>query len=147
MAGGRARAIVHGVQRSPALAPLSRDHHVTLTHALRLRRASEPDVPAVVAGFLAFLVDDGERHFRAEEEVLLPLLPDDEPAAGLRLTRDHAEIRRRARALGEHPDPAAAAELGELLAEHVRFEERELFPLLEARLEAAALADAGRRLA
>ena len=87
--------------------------------------------------FLAFFVGDGERHFRAEEEVLLPLVPADAEPAGRRLTRDHAEIRRRARALGEQPDRDAAAELGELLAAHVRFEERELFPLLEARLDRA----------
>jgi len=36
---------------------------------------------------------------------------------------------------------------GELLSVHVRFEERTLFPLLERRLSAAALADLGRALA
>jgi hemerythrin-like domain-containing protein len=134
------------MRRAAELQPLSRDHNATLEHALRLRRAEEPDVPAVVAAFLAFFICEGERHFHAEEEILLPLVPADEDRAGLRLARDHAEIRRRARELGERPDRAAAAELGELLAAHVRFEERELFPLLEARLDPAVLADAGRRL-
>lgn len=134
------------MRRAAALRPLSRDHHVALEHALRLRRARETDVPVVVASFLAFFVGDGERHFRAEEEVLLPLVPADAEPAGRRLTRDHAEIRRRARALGEQPDRDAAAELGELLAAHVRFEERELFPLLEARLDREVLADVGLRL-
>jgi hypothetical protein len=135
------------MHRAAALRSLSRDHHLALEHALRLRRAREADVAAVVAAFLAFFVCEGERHFHAEEEILLPLVPADEEPAGLRLTRDHADIRRRARALGERPDLAAAEELGELLAAHVRFEERELFPLLEARLEPAELADVGRRLA
>jgi hypothetical protein len=49
------------VKRTPRLAPLSREHHVALEHALRLRRAQDPDVATVVARFLAFFVEDGER--------------------------------------------------------------------------------------
>ena len=132
------------MRRTAALQPLSREHHVALEHSRR--RRSEAEVAAVVASFLAFFVVDGERHFRAEEEVLLPLVPADEEPAGRRLSRDHAEIRRLARSLGERSDCAIAGQLGELLAAHVRFDERELFPLLEARLDREALADVGRRL-
>lgn len=135
------------VKRGPELTALSREHHVALEHALRLRRVTPADVPAVVARFLAFFVDDAERHFVREEEVLLPAVPLDAEGARRRLLDDHAEIRRRARALGERPDEVSATQLGELLAAHVRFEEAELFPLLEARLSAAQLAAIGRRLA
>jgi hypothetical protein len=62
------------------------------------------------------------------------VLPADEPALRTRLLAEHAEIRRRAKALGE------------LLAAHVRFEERELFPVLEARLSHDELIELGRRL-
>jgi hypothetical protein len=134
------------VQRTPALVALSRDHHVALAHALRLRRAHDADVAVVVACFLAFLVEAGERHFAEEEQVLLPLVPADADAARRRVVDDHAEILRPARELGEAPVAPAACELGELLAGHVRFEERELFPLLERRLPADVLADVGRRL-
>jgi hemerythrin-like domain-containing protein len=134
------------VKRSPELAGLSRDHHVALEHALRLRRAGAEDTLKAVARFLAFFVDEGERHFAQEEAVLLPLVPADQSRAGERMLSDHAEIRRRAAALGERPDAALASELGELLSAHVRFEERVLFPMLEARLPAATLAEAARRL-
>jgi hemerythrin-like domain-containing protein len=134
------------VKRSPELAPLSRDHHVALEHALRLRRATSEDIATVVARFLAFFVADGERHFAREEELLLPAVPADEAPARERLLTEHEEIRRRARALEDRPDRAAAADLGELLAAHVRFEERELFPMLEARLPAPELIELGRRL-
>ena len=53
---------------------MSRDHHVALEHALRLRRTSEEDVAAVVAGFLAFLLGPGRTHFAQEEEAYLSLL-------------------------------------------------------------------------
>jgi hypothetical protein len=115
-----------------------------LEHALRLRRAGADDVARVTARFLAFFVGDGERHFAREEEILLPLVPDGHARA--RLLADHEEIRRQARWLGERPSAARAEHVGDLLTAHARFEERELFPMLEARLSAAELADVGRRL-
>jgi hemerythrin-like domain-containing protein len=132
------------VRRSAHLAPLSRDHHVTLAHALRLRRASADELPVTVARFLAFFVDEGQRHFAQEEAVLAPELPD---AHVLRLQAEHADIRARAAALGEDPDGAAARALGELLTRHVRYEERELFPLLESTLPPERLVEVGERLA
>lgn len=132
------------MKRGAELAPLSHDHHVALEHALRLRRAEPGELAVVVARFLAFLLADGRRHFAQEEELLAPELPD---AAAERLRAEHAAILRRAAALGEAPDVEAARALGELLSGHVRYEERDLFPLLEARLSAAELAELGERLA
>lgn len=134
------------MKRTAELAPLSRDHHVALEHALRLRRVSEDDVAAVVAGFLTFLVDEGRAHFAQEEELLVPAVPDEHAALVRRLYAEHEEILRGAAVLGTRPDAAGARELGELLSRHVRFEERELFPLLESRLSAARLVEIGRDL-
>jgi hemerythrin-like domain-containing protein len=125
---------------------LSHDHHVALEHALRLRRASEGDAAAVVARFLAFLVDEGRAHFAQEEELLVPAVPDEHSVLVRRLYAEHEEILRRAAALGARPEAGAARELGELLGRHVRFEERELFPLLERRLSASRLLEIGRDL-
>ena len=134
------------MRRTAELAPLSRDHHVALEHALRLRRASEEDVGAVVAAFLAFLVDDGRAHFAQEESLLAPLVPVDHADLVRRMHAEHEEILRRAEALGRRPVVASARELGELLSRHVRFEERELFPLLERRLPGPRLLELGRDL-
>ena len=135
------------MKRSPELAPLSRDHQVALEHALRLRRATGDDVRATVERFLAFFATEGERHFHQEEELLLPHVPPDARPLADRMCAEHAEIRRRARLVGETPEPAAAAELGQLLHDHVRFEERELFPLLEGVVPAEVLDEIGHRLA
>jgi hemerythrin-like domain-containing protein len=134
------------VKRTVELAPLSRDHHVALAHALQLRRASEDDVAAVVAAFVAFLVTDGRAHFAQEEQLLAPQVPGDRADLARRMRSEHEEILRRAEALGRRPDVASARELGELLGRHVRFEERELFPLLERRLSSAHLLELGRDL-
>ena len=134
------------MKRTAELAPLSRDHHVALAHALKLRRASEGDVAVVVAAFLAFLVTDGRSHFAQEEHLLAPEVPADHAHLTGRMRAEHDEILRRAEVLGRRPDVASARELGELLSRHVRVEERELFPLLERRLPAPRLLELGRDL-
>lgn len=137
------------MKRSPELAALSRDHHQTLTAALRLRRATPDDVHEAVAHFLDFWNRHGQRHFAIEEELLLPALPDDEgwAEAADRVRDEHAEIRARAAELATAQPVEAARELGQLLRDHVRYEERHLFVLLEQRLAAEALARLGRQLA
>lgn len=132
------------MKRSDALAPLSRDHHHGLVVAQRLRRATTDTSAEARAGFLAFWQEEGRRHFRVEEEVLLPAFarrgpPDHE--AVVRVLVDHVELRRRASDLQASPSPLLESlhELGEQLGAHIRHEERVLFPLIEATLPAAEL--------
>jgi hypothetical protein len=94
---------------------------------------------------VAYWDGHGRAHFRLEEEILLPAYaPHGDPHHPLvaRALCDHVAIRARADALlvDEAPDPAVLHELGTVLADHVRLEERELFPLIEAALPAARLA-------
>jgi hypothetical protein len=135
------------VKRSAALTPLSHDHQHALDAALRLRRADEATLDAAIAGFQEFFEREGRRHFAIEEELVLPALPADDPewAAGVERVRDdHAAIRAAAGALG---DAADARALGERLNDHVRFEERTLFPLIERRLAGAELERLGAAIA
>jgi hemerythrin-like domain-containing protein len=122
------------VKRSPALAPLSRDHQHALYAALRLRRAEAEGLSDAVDHFLRFFDDEGRRHFEIEEELILPALPDDDDwaAAVERVREDHAAIRQAA-AQAEWTSESAQA-LGTRLNDHVRFEERVLFPIVEERL-------------
>jgi hypothetical protein len=138
------------VKRTPELTPLSHDHHKALFVAQRLRRAD--DEAAAAAELLDYWLTHGRRHFEIEEGVLLPawleLDPAAQPALAARLAAEHLSIRtfvRRAGAGGL--DLAGLAEAGRLLAEHVRFEERELFPLIERGLEPTALAALGVEIA
>lgn len=133
------------MKRSEALAPLSRDHHVALEAALRLRRATERDVAAATERFAGFWQDAGRRHFEIEEELLLPALPGGGPEwddAVARVLAEHTEIRARAEQLWA-ADVGQARALGELLHGHVRFEERKLFPILERELPEDSLAALG----
>jgi hypothetical protein len=129
------------MKRSDALAPLSRDHHVALEAALRLRRATPETAADAVERFRAFWIGGGARHFEIEEALILPALPPGEAEwddAVARVRAEHVDIAARARAL----DPArldAAQELGARLHAHVRYEERVLFTLLERRADEAQL--------
>jgi hypothetical protein len=118
----------------------------TSTRSMR-RRADEATLDAAIAGFQEFFEREGRRHFAIEEELVLPALPADDPewAAGVERVRDdHAAIRAAAGALG---DAADARALGERLNDHVRFEERTLFPLIERRLAGAELERLGAAIA
>jgi hemerythrin-like domain-containing protein len=132
------------MKRPPALQPLSRDHHQALFVAQKLRRASVDTVPEVRAAFLAFWRSHGRHHFRCEEEILLPAYAEyGDPRHPLvtRVLTDHVVIRQRAAQIErglEDPLPALK-ELGVQLADHVRLEESELFPLIEEALPQAEL--------
>ena len=139
------------MQRSDELAPLSREHHVALEVALRLKRATDADAAQAQAAFLAFFEDEAREHFRAEEELLLPAFvrhaADDDPDV-VRVLDEHGAIRRRAQDLAESAGTAEELRaLGELLTGHVRHEERTLFPRIEATLTRDELAALGAALA
>jgi hemerythrin-like domain-containing protein len=134
------------MKRSEALQRLSRDHHRALEVALKLRRASGGDAEKVSAEFLDFWREHGALHFRVEEEVMLPAFArhgDPTDPRVVRVLTDHVEIRRRAADL-ERVSTTDAEELnalGEILNDHVRHEERVLFPLIEASLPEAELGE------
>jgi hemerythrin-like domain-containing protein len=136
------------MKRSEALSPLSRDHHHGLFAALQLRRASAADAEDARRAFLAFWHSEGAHHFRVEEEVLLPTLArhasaDDD--AIVRTLVEHVDLRRRAADLEGSAGPPLEAlhELGDRLHAHIRGEENQLFPLIEATLSSAELDELG----
>jgi hemerythrin-like domain-containing protein len=142
------------VKRSPELRDLSEDHHHGLVAARTLRLAAEGKRPLdeSVAEFLTAWQDEIRQHFRHEEEVLLPeasrvLGADDARVA--RTLMEHVALRRMVRDLERASADARlapAAEIGRALDDHIRFEERVLFPAIEVALAGEALAELGREL-
>lgn len=134
------------MKRDPALVTLGHDHHQALEAALRLRRATDETLGEAIERFREFWAHHAERrHFEIEEEILLPALTGDEQwdAMAERVRREHHQIRAQAGSVGSVVD---AHELGALLNDHVRFEERELFELLESRLGPEELARLGQEI-
>lgn len=134
--------------RHPALHRLSREHSPALTLARRLLMANDTASATVAQRTLVTWLPSLLDHFRAEEQILLPRMG----AAGLtdavtRLLAEHQALREQF-AVIQHADIppdnseslARWQQTGALLRAHVQFEERELFPQLEQRLDANAMA-------
>lgn len=121
------------MNRAPELIPLSHDHHQALFVALRLRQATPLTLPAALGGLRAYWDGEGAAHFEAEEAWFVPGLSDapgwDDAVA--RMLREHEDLRARIATVGQLDEAVA---LGERLRDHVRFEERELFGMVEATL-------------
>jgi len=116
-----------------------------LEAALRLRRATADDLDDAVGRFREFWSERGRRHFEIEEELVLPALEGDQAWDGLadRVRQEHEQLRTRAESLDT---VESAHALGQLLNDHVRFEERELFQVLEARLDPGQLSRLGQEI-
>ncbi len=139
------------MKRSEALAILSREHHQALFVAQKLRRATEESAAAERQRFLEFWEGHGRRHFQLEEDLLLPAYArhgDARDPLVLRVLADHVEIRAAAGQVARQPrvTPDALEELGHALSEHVRLEERELFPLIESAMPEAELVELAQAL-
>jgi hemerythrin-like domain-containing protein len=140
------------MKRSGALRALSHQHHQGLFAALQLKRAGRESAVEARLVFLDFYEREGSRHFRAEEELLLPAFASHagvhDPAI-VRVLTEHVDLRGRAQDLERSADPdlATLRELGERLESHIRFEERVLFPMIEAALPIDELERLGAALA
>ncbi len=129
------------MKRDPRLQRLSAEHHHALVLArdlARHARAGEADA-AIVGDLRARFDRELAPHFRVEEEILLPALRA-LGADGLarQVEQDHEALRTHL-AAAENGDLSRVAAFAACLGEHVRFEEREVFPWCEARLPGAVL--------
>jgi len=139
-------------QRHPALIPLASDHYNGLALALRLQQGTQ--APASMwsndskfqAGYVvSFFEKELRHHFEVEEKALFPLVIQhivDARALVDELIADHRTMEQSARKLCETNSPTLARELnefGKLLEQHIRKEDRQLFPLFESRAPADVL--------
>lgn len=142
------------LSRDPALVPLSQDHHHALVQSLRLREAAvAPHPPQAVAhAFLEHWRTSMVGHFADEEEALFPHAGGAFPDGEARLRAEHDELRslvaRLEQGLASGHDPRELMEeIGWLVHDHVRFEERAYFERVQRELPPPALAAAGRAIA
>jgi hypothetical protein len=143
------------IHRTPELRPLSSEHHHALLVAFQLKKglaghgetAGAPkDLPGLLNLAKRFEESTFLTHIRAEEELLGPHLS---PADAKRLAAEHKELVRMLQAARQgRPSDArfALTSFADLLERHVRWEERELFPVCEKALGADELADIGHQL-
>ena len=138
------------IKRHEALQPFSREHLLGLSIARDLRQAPEQGSVASIAAadrLLNLWRDELRGHFHDEERLLAPLLTDRSMLD--RLKHEHERIAdltdqlRAARAANATPDASTVRALGDLLHDHIRWEERALFPAIEQGLTPEAAASLG----
>ena len=117
------------MKRHPALEPFSRDHNTGLILARALQQAQESASDDARQAWDRELRD----HFDEEVRLLGPLMSE---AQRTRMTQEHGEIERLIASLPKNRD-----RLGDLLHDHIRWEEREVFPWIEANASPDQLAD------
>jgi len=129
-------------KRHERLIPLTHDHHHALAEARRLHLAAQRSTPDRVAAantFLEFFGSETLAHFREEEEEIFPLVIE---AAGakdpmIRLLLDHVQMhglvgRLQAELAGDGPSEDTMSAIASALQEHIRYEEKVFFPLVES---------------
>lgn len=137
------------MKRHAGLLRLSREHHGALKLARDSRRAAESGEAEGIRQAARRIADafsaELDAHFREEESGVLALLAQrGEHGLVRRALSEHEEMRRLAAAL-DHPDDATLQSFAELMAAHVRFEERELFEVAQALLDEEGLERPGAR--
>lgn len=122
--------------RTGALLTLSREHHASLVMARAARKAAESGDSAAYPAAMERI----EAHWRtvlaahfAQEEALVRLAEESLDAATVaRFFAEHAELRRLVCGPCALESAVRLRRFGDLLAAHVRFEERVLFPQLQS---------------
>jgi len=133
-------------RRHESLIPLSHGHHHGLVLSLRLRRAladAAPDADVLrqlARTVVAFFESDLAPHFAAEEEGLFPIMEANLGPLDLiaELRGEHerfrAWIEELRRSTTASPSVETLRAFGALLHDHIRKEERVLFPIFEERV-------------
>lgn len=137
---------VSSSRRHNALIEFSRDHTLGLAVAKHLGEGADcgpADARRAIREFLDAWLTELAAHFEKEERFLLPVV--DDSGLAMRLRQEHAATAAMAN-LAElyvenaEPDADWMRTLGRLLHDHIRWEERQLFPWIEHSVNPQALA-------
>lgn len=119
--------------RDPALVALSREHFAALAASAHVEQAGPgANLEQLRDALLGLQLP---QHFAAEEQALLAWLPAEQAE---RLQIDHAALHDLLEQVQARCDRRGLERLAGLLRAHVRWEERELFPWLQANLSPSA---------
>jgi iron-sulfur cluster repair protein YtfE (RIC family) len=127
-------------RRDESLQPLSRDHYQGLVHAEHLRKSGLEDGDAssrqkALSEFVEGWDNEIADHFAEEERLLIELMTEEETNELYAQHRNLRSLADEAKTRQTWDDPGAdwCRSLGEALRDHIRWEERTLFPAVQGR--------------
>lgn len=137
------------IKRNKHILQLSKDHHFTLLFSWKIRQGLKHgvDTGRIKKYVQYFWSYDMQSHFREEEEILFMPVKDDKVQKAI---DDHKQIKTQIdkilKPLSEEEASRQLLLLAAAVDDHVRYEERELFPHLEQTLTEAQLETIGEQL-
>lgn len=123
---------VKPIKRSPQLTPLSKDHHDGLLFSWKIKQGLKngTDIKLIAEYVQWFWTNHLQEHFREEEQILAPHLPAEDELLK-KMFEEHEEIEAMIHVNENISDAALLEKLAGAIYDHIRFEERGLFPYAE----------------
>ncbi|MEO8514449.1 MAG: hemerythrin domain-containing protein [Ignavibacteria bacterium] len=137
------------MKRHSSLALLSSDHQHGLVIARLLQLAGKVEISGLKGlkdKLIAFYQSDLEIHFAKEEKYLVPPLKETQLIK--KMCADHLQIKKLFNMISASDNNLSdnIISFGNFLDSHIRFEERELFPMIEKTLSEKQLEQIGRNI-
>ncbi len=146
------------MKRHKSLFPLSHDHQHGLALALKLKYSKQPlssslkeEVRILRNELIDKFENDLKKHFSLEETYLVPLFPQNDLIGRMlddhkKLEEFYVKIYKKTEKWSFRQFRVKLNSFGDLLEQHIRFEERELFPMIEESLTEEQLKILGEKL-
>ena len=133
------------MKRDKKIIPLSQDHHFGLLSGWKIKQGIKKNISYErIKNYINYHWDNSQSfHFDEEEKILFPYSDDELTQRAL---DEHKEIRELLKTLNEVEDFELLTLYADKVTEHIRFEERVLFPHLENILTEEQLAEVGKKL-
>ena len=133
------------MKRDKNIVPLSQDHHFGLLSGWKIKQGIKKNISYErIKKYINYHWDNSQSfHFDEEEKILFPYSDDELTQRAL---DEHKEIRKLLKTLNEVEDFELLTLYADKVTEHIRFEERVLFPHLENILTEEQLAEVGKKL-
>lgn len=133
------------MKRNVNLQELSRDHHHGLLLGWKIKEGIKRNAEAKeIKQYVEYFFTEALLpHFREEEELILSYLSDRDKLK-IQTIKEHQEIEQLVKELNEPANlQANLLEIARVLENHIRFEERTLFPYIEQYLNDSELTEIG----
>lgn len=130
------------IKRSKELVPLSKDHHEGLLLGWKIKQGLRNGTDAgLISKYIQWFWEaDLQEHFRKEEQILAAHLPRENELVR-RMFEEHEEIEALIHINAMVVDEDIFVQIADKISEHIRFEERVLFPFAEQTIPASGLTE------